>query len=99
MRTRGARGGRSAGISVSDRVLNLEGSWSHENNVPLNLIYCKNFGPSPGIVNKRSTILEAFFCFFTLEVCYFPCKLSLLGMLTNQLFFSATDSFQVSIRN
>ena len=68
MRTRGARGGRSAGISVSDRVLNLEGSWSHENNVPLNLIYCKNSGPSPGIVNRTSTILEAFFCFFTLEV-------------------------------
>ena len=51
-------------ISVSDRVLNLEGSWSHENNVPLNLIYRKNSGPSPGIVNRTSTILEAFFCFF-----------------------------------
>ena len=67
MRTRGPRGGRSAGISVSDRVLNLEGSWSHENNVPLNLIYCKNSGPSPGIVNRTSTILEAFFCFSHLK--------------------------------
>ena len=48
--------------------MNLEGSWSHENNVPLNLIYRKNSGPSPGIVNRTSTILEAFFLFFTLEV-------------------------------
>ena len=67
MRTRGARGGRSAGISVSDRVLNLEGSWSHENNVPLNLIYRKNSGPSPGIVNRTSTILKLFFVFSHLK--------------------------------
>ena len=68
MRTRGARGRRSAGISVSDRVLNLEGSWSHENNVPLNLIYCKNSGPSPGIVNRTRLSWKLFFFFFTLEV-------------------------------
>ena len=64
MRTRGARGGRNAGISASDRVLNLEGSWNHENNVPLNLIYRKNSGRSPRIVSRSSTILEVFCLFF-----------------------------------
>ena len=59
---------RTASDSSVTRVLNLEGSWKHQNNVPLYLIYCKNSGPYPGIVSRSSTILDAFFFFFIFEV-------------------------------
>ena len=36
------------------RVSNLEGSWKHENNVPLNLTYRKSYGPAPGIVSRST---------------------------------------------
>ena len=54
----------------SRRLSHLTGSWKRENNVPLSLNYRENPGPTPGIINASSTILEAFFvfCFFTVEV-------------------------------
>ena len=47
---------------------NVDGSWKRENNAPLHLTYSEGPGHAPGILRPNSTILDAFFCFLTIEV-------------------------------